>query len=122
MRVEYTKNHKKKPERNGLFAGFGARIVRSLFFWGLALILASSAYTGMVRFAGERVDTWGKETPGSAAGLKADLEKDRQVSYGKQAAAAVGEQVWADSLKEQAAAAGGPGARDLQKYHAQRRV
>lgn len=37
-----------------MFAGFGARVVRSLFFWGLAAVLASSAYTGIVRIAKER--------------------------------------------------------------------
>lgn len=49
MRAEHARDDKKKgPKRNGLFAGFGARIVKSLFFWGLAAILASSAYTGIV--------------------------------------------------------------------------
>ncbi len=37
-----------------MFAGFGARIARSLFFWGLAAVLASSAYTGIVRIAREQ--------------------------------------------------------------------
>lgn len=50
MRAEHAGDDKKKgPKRNGLFAGFGARIVKSLFFWGLAAILASSAYTGIVK-------------------------------------------------------------------------
>ena len=55
MRAEDARDDKKRgPERNGLFAGFGARIVRSLFFWGLAAILASSAYTGIVKIRGNR--------------------------------------------------------------------
>lgn len=55
MRAEHVGNDKKKgPKRSGLFAGFGARIVRSLFFWGLAAILASSAYTGIVKIKGIR--------------------------------------------------------------------
>ncbi len=50
MRADQVGNgDKKRSGRNGLFAGFGARIARSLFFWGLAAILASSAYTGIVK-------------------------------------------------------------------------
>lgn len=55
MKVTHVrKEDNQKPERNGLFAGFGARIVRSLFFWGLAAVLASSAYTGIVKIRGNR--------------------------------------------------------------------
>ncbi len=63
MRAKHAKNNdNKKPERNGIFAGFGARIVRSLFFWGLAAILASSAYTGIVRIARDRPRSGSVET------------------------------------------------------------
>lgn len=47
-------DHREGPEKNGLFAEMGARIVKSLLVWGLAAILASSAYTDIVKIAGLR--------------------------------------------------------------------
>lgn len=73
------KEDNQKPERNGLFAGFGARIVRSLFFWGLAAVLASSAYTGIVKIRGNHarpaddeaaLEVWRPGSSDDAAGVE----------------------------------------------------
>ena len=40
-----------KEKRNKVFQEIGARIAKSLFFWGMAAILASSAYTDLVGLA-----------------------------------------------------------------------
>ncbi len=55
MRAKHVRNSdEKRPERNGLFSEFGARIARSLFVWGLAAVLAFSAYMGFGRIAKQR--------------------------------------------------------------------
>ncbi len=62
-----------------MFAGFGARIVRSLFFWGLAAVLASSAYTGIVKIRGNHarpaddeaaLEVWRPGSPDDAVGAE----------------------------------------------------
>lgn len=56
-----------------IFYDMGARTLKSLFFWGLAAVLASSAYTDLVRIAD--VPASGEDTSGETA-----VEEEKRVA------------------------------------------
>ena len=62
-----------------MFAGFGARVVRSLFFWGLAAVLASSAYTGIVKIKGKYAQT-AEDLPEAVPVAQSDPSESRRVA------------------------------------------
>lgn len=64
MRILNSDSKRKDGGRNVLSAEIGARIAKSMVFWGLAAILASSAYTGIVKI--EQGVGGSKESPVNA--------------------------------------------------------
>lgn len=68
----------KKARQNNVIAGIGIRIVKSMFFWCLAAILAFSAYTDIVKISGGRMQ--GTSTGADVSSEEGTLYQDSAVS------------------------------------------
>ncbi len=69
------------PEEHGLFAEIGARIKKSLFIWGLAMILAFLTYTDIVKLARHGPGSGTQpEAPNAAAGGDASIAQNVSAS------------------------------------------
>lgn len=75
-RADSVNKIKKSCEWKALFAEIGARIAKSMVFWGLAAILASSAYTDIVKLgSGTAADV-----PADGGNVQGNLEEPKRVA------------------------------------------